>query len=119
MAYKRVILTRMDDWDANAALANLSMEKALSELGSPQETAKRLFEENLPLATMAICHLATRADNDAIRFNAAKYVVERTMGPAEKQDKIEGRHIWDDVYDEVTDDLHEQAERYANGGGPR
>jgi len=105
----------MDDWDANAALTNLTMEKALSDLGNPTDVARRLFEENLPLATMAICHLATRSDSEAIRFNAAKYVVERTMGPSEKQDKPEGRHVWDDIYDEVVEDLNAQAEGYANG----
>jgi hypothetical protein len=106
----------MEDWNANEALTNLHMEKALGDMGSPQELAKRLFEENLPLATMAICHLATRSESEAIRFNAAKYVVERTMGPAEKVEKAEGRHAWDDIYDEVVEDLTQQAEGYANGG---
>lgn len=105
----------MEDWDANNALANLTMERALAGLGTPQELARKLFEENLPLSTMAICHLATRSDSEAIRFSAAKYVVERTMGPAERQDKVDGRHVWDDIYDDVIEDLNEQAEDHANG----
>jgi hypothetical protein len=108
----------LDDWDANQALNNLHMEKALSEMGNPSEVARRLFEENLPLATMAICHLATRSESEAIRFNAAKYVVERTMGPAQQQEKVEGRHIWEDIYEDVIEDLADKAEGFANGGNP-
>lgn len=88
-------------WDPIEALKNLTMEKALGQNESPQNLAKRLFEENLPVSVMAICHLATYSETEAIRFNAAKYVVERTMGPAERQDKLEGRHIWDDIYEKV------------------
>lgn len=93
------------DWDPNKALSNLKLESALDGLGTPQATAKRLFEEALPLATMAIVHLATNSSTEVIRFNAAKYVVERTMGPAERQTAgIDGRHAWDDIYDEVVDE---------------
>ncbi len=104
------------EWSADRALTNLSFEKALIDLGSPQDQAKKLFEEALPLVAMSICHLATRSDSEAIRFNAGKYVVERTMGPAEKQNANEGgRHAWDDIYDDVVEDVVNKAEGYANG----
>lgn len=98
------------DWNPTEALKNLTLEKALDGSVSPQQTAKRLFEENLPVSVMAICHLATHSETEAIRFNAAKFVVERTMGPAERIMNSEGKHAWDDVYESVTD----EAERYLN-----
>jgi hypothetical protein len=97
-----------DEWDAKRALENLKMEHALDAHGTPQTTAKRLFEEALPVATMAITHLAMHSATEVIRFNAAKYVVERTMGPAERVVSVDGRHAWDDIYESVTD----EAENY-------
>lgn len=98
------------DWDATRALTNLRMERALDSTDTPQITAKRLFEESLPIATMAICHLAVHSSTEMIRFNAAKYIVERTMGPAERIATVDGRHAWDDIYENVVD----EAEGYLN-----
>lgn len=93
------------DWDPKRALENLKLENALEGLGSQHAMAKRLFEEALPVATMAIVHLATHSMTEIIRFNAAKYVVERTMGPAERMVGTgDGRHAWDDIYDDVVEE---------------
>src|SRR6266403_3961174 len=88
-------------WDPIRALRNLTMERALSSTDTPQMMAKRLFEENLPVAVMAIAHLATYSETEIIRLNAAKFVVERTMGPAERAMTQDGKHAWDDIYDDV------------------
>lgn len=90
------------NWDPTRALESLSLDRALDQSATPQMLAKRLLEENLPVAVMAICHLATHSDTEAIRFNAAKFVVERTMGPAERIMAPEGKHAWDDIYESVT-----------------
>lgn len=95
-------------WNPIRALHNLTMERALSGTDTPQTIAKRLFEENLPVAVMAIAHLATYSETEVIRLNAAKFVVERTMGPAERAMTQEGKHAWDDIYDDVV----EEAEGY-------
>jgi hypothetical protein len=100
-----------DEWDAKRALENLKMEKALDAHDTPQVTAKRLFEESLPVATMAICHLAMHSMTEVIRFNAAKYIVERTMGPAERVMNVDGKHAWDDIYENVV----EEAQGYLGG----
>jgi hypothetical protein len=97
-------------WDPVSALNNLTMEKALDSTDTPETVAKRLFKENLPVAVMAICHLATYSETEAIRFNAAKFVVERTMGPAERVASPDGKHAWDDIYDTVVT----EAESYLN-----
>lgn len=90
------------EWDANHALMMLSMERALDHKDSPQTVAKRLLEECLPIATMSLCHIAVHGDSEVMRFQASKYVVERTMGPAERLAPVEGRHAWDDIYEQVT-----------------
>lgn len=98
-------------WDPVKALSNLTMEKALDSTDTPEMVARRLFKENLPVAVMAICHLATYSDTEAIRFNAAKFVVERTMGPAERVIAQDGKHAWDDIYENVVT----EAEGYLSG----
>lgn len=93
-----------NEWSPERALNNLRHERALDAHDTPQVTAKRLFEESLPVATMAICHLAMHSSTEIIRFNAAKYIVERTMGPAERSTPLDGRHAWDDIYENVVDE---------------
>lgn len=93
------------DWDPIEALKSLVAERALSNDETPVEQAKRLFGENLPLAVLAICHMATYSPIEAIRFNAAKYVVDRTMGPSERgTNSAEGRRVWDDLYEQIIDE---------------
>lgn len=59
------------------------MERQFGGEGETEESiAKRLFRENLIQATQAICHLAVYGLNEKLRFDAAKYVVERNLGPA-------------------------------------
>ena len=91
------------EWNPQQALENLTMEKALDGLDNPIKLSKRLFDENLPLSTMAICHLAVHSPNEGIRFNAAKYVVDRTMGPVSGTvgANDDGTHVWQTVYDAV------------------
>lgn len=95
-------------WDPISALKNLTMDYALTNIKTPEEMAKKLLKENLPVAVMAICHMATYSDSEPMRFSAAKFVVERTMGPAERPSTIDGRRVWDDIYDDVT----QEAENY-------
>lgn len=97
------------EWNPTEALKNLTLEKAFSD-NKPEEVARKLFKDNLPLAVMAICHMAAYSDSEPMRFNAAKYVVDRTMGPAERAPVNDGRRIWDDIYDQVTS----EAESYLN-----
>jgi len=102
------------EWDPNEALANLTMEKALEGMDNPIKLAKRLFDENLPLSVMSICHLAINSPNEGIRFNAARYVVDRTMGAPDKQGLPNEDHIWKSVYDTVLT----EATTYLEGNSP-
>lgn len=98
-------------WDPIRALKNLTMERALDSTDTPQMVAKRLFEENLPVAVMAIAHLATYSETEMIRLKAAQFVVERTMGPAERVMAQDGKHAWDEIYEDVVDQATEFTRR--------
>jgi hypothetical protein len=42
--------------------------------------ARRIFRQALPIAAAQIVHLSTNATNEATRYKAATYVVERVLG---------------------------------------
>jgi hypothetical protein len=101
------------DWDPVEALRSLTVENAFDGSESPHDLAKRLLGENLPMSVLAICHMATYSPNETIRFNAAKYVVDRTLGPAERMATPDGKHAWEDIYEHVIT----EAENYVNNPG--
>jgi hypothetical protein len=49
------------------------------------DTAKRLFEENAVDAALAIIRVCKQGSTDRIRFDAAKYITERALGPVAKE----------------------------------
>ena len=69
-----------DEWVPEHAIEALTMEKEMRPSETDEELAERIFQENLPVAAQAICHLAVNAGNAQVRFAAARYVVERRMG---------------------------------------
>lgn len=102
------------EWDPEEALENLKLENALDGMENTHKTALRLFQENLPLAAMSICHMAVHSVNEGMRFNAAKYVVDRTMGPVTQSGAADdGEHIWTSIYNSVLT----EASSYLEGNG--
>jgi hypothetical protein len=53
------------------------------------EIAERLFEENVVGATLSLINIARNASSDSVRLNAAKYVVDRVLGPSRKDSPLE------------------------------
>lgn len=49
--------------------------------GASKSLAKRLFAENAAAAAQSIIKTAIHGSTEAVRFNAAKYVLERALGP--------------------------------------
>ena len=93
------------EWDPDRALEDLTQEIKIDGDDNAR-IAKRLMHENLPIAAMAICHVAQYADNDRLRLDAAKYIVERNLGrtadviPPDSEDPLE--KLLDGVIIEVT-----------------
>lgn len=48
---------------------------------TPAQYAQRMFHENSPIAAQAIIHLAVHSPNEKMRFDAARYITERVLGP--------------------------------------
>lgn len=90
-------------WVPDDAVKNLTMEKALHSNESHAQLARRLIDEALPLATMAITHMAIHSRKEEIRLNAAKYIMEHAIGAPGKSSDVPmvGGNAWDTVYSAV------------------
>jgi hypothetical protein len=79
-----------DQWDFSEDELKAAMDLEKQAFGTgvgaekPIETAKRLFEENAADAAMAIIKICKHGSTDRIRFDAAKYITERALGPVAK-----------------------------------
>jgi len=60
--------------------ANSALERAVHPDETPEQTANRIFKENLPAAARSIVTLAVNGGSERIKLDASKYVVERIMG---------------------------------------
>jgi hypothetical protein len=69
-----------EGWVPDEALAGLRMERQVRSDESDEEVARRIFLENLPVAALAIVHLAQHSGTERVRLDASKYVVERNLG---------------------------------------
>ncbi|MET0462872.1 MAG: hypothetical protein ABW007_06950 [Chitinophagaceae bacterium] len=76
------------------------MEKALHGHETSLQLAKRLLEENAPMAIASIVHLATYESDPRIRLSASKYIADATLGAPGKEPAMpEGGNAWDKVFD--------------------
>lgn len=66
------------EWDPEAALQSLAFE-AQMESGDAAAASARLLREHAIMATQSICHLAAFAINERMRFEAARYVVDKVL----------------------------------------
>lgn len=89
-------------WVPERALRDLEMEKALHGHESHAQLARRLMSENLPMAVMAIVHMAVQSSDERTRFNASKYIIDMELGTASASGKTpDGEHAWEKVYKSV------------------
>lgn len=58
-------------------------------VGASVSLAKRLFKENAAAAAQSIIKTAIHGSTEKVRFDAAKYVLERALGPASQAPKDE------------------------------
>ena len=91
----------MAEWDADSKLSDLSMEIALDN-GDQVKTASRIFLENTAVAAQSIVHTALYSHNERLRLDAAKYVVERSMGKIGDTDPLSTKDPWEDLLTSIT-----------------
>lgn len=67
-----------EQWDPRAALDSLVFEAQLDG-GDAAAATSRILREHALIAAQSICHLAAYSQNDRIRFDASRYIVETTL----------------------------------------
>jgi hypothetical protein len=89
------------EWVPDEAVERLTLERIKHGV-DPIKIAAELFKENLPLSVMSICHMAVHSPAEAIRFQAARYVVDRTMGSSKEDLRgVDNEPAWNKIYDSV------------------
>jgi hypothetical protein len=89
-------------------LASLTDERSITGEDEVQQTA-RIFREALPQATQAIVHTALYSDNDKLRLEAARYVVERNLGGLAHVNPATGTdNPWEALLGDVVSEMEEE-----------
>lgn len=65
--------------NAGDILKNLALEREVHDF-THEDQARKIFRENVSHAAYAICEIAMHSENERIRLDASKYVVERVLG---------------------------------------
>ena len=68
-------------WDPDEALASLAAETQLFLEEDTTDAARRIFREHTAVAAMSLVHLALHSSNERVRMDAAKTVLDRSLGP--------------------------------------
>lgn len=72
------------------------MSESLEDLG------KRMLAEALPKAILMIVKLAESGATDTTRLNAAKYLIDRNLGPVSTAANEISKAPWEKILDDVT-----------------
>lgn len=72
-------------WDPEEVVRGMATEQAAFGEESNFDTAERIIQENLPFAVQSIVHLALMSDNEKMRFDASKYLVDRAIGRVDEK----------------------------------
>lgn len=73
-------LTQAKEWVPEEALANFVDERSVHKDETNKETARRLINENIPLVTQSMVHLALHSKSERTRLDAGKYLMDRSLG---------------------------------------
>jgi hypothetical protein len=76
-----------DEWVPKSALEALAMDKYAFPERTPVEHAEQMLVEGAPAAASAIVHLAIHSNNERIRLDAAKYVIDAASNYAPNHKK--------------------------------
>lgn len=91
------------DWVPDDAIEELTLRRAMQTVEDPAKIAADLFKEALPLSVMSMTHLAIHSPTEAIRFQASKYVIDRSMGPVTATTKpVDERPAWEKLLQTIT-----------------
>jgi len=90
------------EWCPDTAIEQLTLKRALQDVEDPIKLANELIKEALPVATMRMAHLALHEQNPAVAYNAAKYLMDRSMGSVQSPVKPESEApAWQKIFDSI------------------
>ncbi|SRR6266511_1650170 len=90
------------EWCPDEAIQDLTVRRALREVEDPVKMAVDLLKENLPLSVLSMTHLAVHSPTEAIRYQASKYIMDRTLGdPRANLMLPDNKPAWERIYDDV------------------
>lgn len=73
------------EWIPDDALESMIMERSLHSGENNVKTSRRLIDENIPIVTQAMLHLAIHSASERIRFDASRYLMDRSLGRASEE----------------------------------
>lgn len=89
------------EWVPDEAIAALTVRRALQKDENPIQMAVELIKESLPLATMSMTHLAINCGIENVRFQAAKYIMDRALGDNKGLTLPNAKPAWDQIFENV------------------
>jgi len=105
----------LEPWDPDEALKGLVLQ---SQVEGEDETtqANRILREAAPMAAQAVVHIAKYARSDSLRFQAAKYVIERNLGTVNNESSTSPKSETSPL-EQLLGAVVKDVEDYANNGG--
>jgi hypothetical protein len=105
----------VEEWEAwvpRKAIEELTVRRALADVEDPVRIANQLLKETLPIAVMGMTHMAIHEPNPALRFQAQKYVIDRSMGTTNNPTgrPTDDRPAWEKIFESVAVAADEVAE---------
>lgn len=87
------------EWVPDEAVEQLTVRRALQKVEDPVRMATDILKEALPIAALSMVHLAINSQIEGIRFNASKYVMDKTFGDGKDLKLPDNRPAWDKIFD--------------------
>ncbi len=89
------------EWVPDLAVENLTVRRALQNMEDPIQLSIDIIRESLPLTTMSMTHLAIHCGVETVRFQAAKYIMDKALGDNKNLTLPDARPAWDKIYETV------------------
>lgn len=96
------------NWVSDSVMQALNMEKQVHGDTSNAALARRIFEENAPIAAARIAHLASNAASEQVALRAAQYITDRVLGKVGEDQDVR------DPLEQFLADMAQNAEDHAN-----
>lgn len=96
-----------EQWDSDAELEWLTVERSLRPEDTPWEVAKRDLYGYLPASVRRLAHLAMYAEDEKVRLQAARFHIETVQKIEEMEHRGKGGPL-DELLKGVTDYINDQ-----------